>query len=576
MEDTRHLAVFTTLLVERSPQALPMGAACVASAVKSSPLTKNLVRTELLTLSMEDGILCALSDDKKAEMLAERILSEFPEVGCVCMSVYVWSKTILEKAALLLKEKKGGIVIVAGGPEITANPLGMKGVDFSVAGEGEVAVPELLHSIFSSSSSGLNESSFGILGVYSLRGSGGFVKGTSVGAKAIPAPLDELSSPWLDGTIRAGDYGGALWELARGCPFKCSYCYESKGYAKIRRFPQERLDAELELFAKEKIPQVFVLDPTYNADKKRALDMLRKIRRTCPETFFYFEARAEFIDAEIARAFASINCSVQFGLQSSDPAVLKNVNRSFNKNQFKKNVSLLNEQGVVFGFDLIYGLPGDSLSGFKDSIDFALGLYPNNLELFCLSVLPGTKLFEDAKSFGLEWQDFPPYHVLNSPSFPSGDLNKAERLSHAVNLFYTEGRAVPWFNAVVGLVREKPSVFFEGFAGFLENKQELRGLSDGLSLLQIEALQKEYVFLRLKSKGLQKYTALVGDIISLNGALSRCQGEGEECTLELSWHPDDLMSQYAADIPFFFANCGREKNRTHVFNGPNGPDWAVL
>ena len=102
------------------------------------------------------------------------------------------------------------------------------------------------------------------------------------------------------------------------------------------------------------------------------------------------------------------------------------------------------------------------------------------------------------------------------------------------------------------------------------------GLAEGLSLLQIEALQKEFVFLRLKSRGLQKYTALVGDIISLNGALSRCQGEGEECTLELSWHPDDLMSQYASDIPFFFANCGREKNRTRVFPTANGPDWTVL
>ena len=83
MEDTKHLAVFTTLLVERSPQALPMGAACVASAVKSCPLTKNLVRAQLLTLTMEDDFLCGLSDNKKAEKIADKILSEFPEVACV-------------------------------------------------------------------------------------------------------------------------------------------------------------------------------------------------------------------------------------------------------------------------------------------------------------------------------------------------------------------------------------------------------------------------------------------------------------------------------------------------------------
>ena len=60
---------------------------------------------------------------------------------------------------------------------------------------------------------------------------------------------------------------------------------------------------------------------------------------------------------------------------------------------------------MIFGFDLIYGLPGDNLSGFCNSIDFALNLMPNNLELFCLSVLPGTDLFDAAKGYGLVFQE---------------------------------------------------------------------------------------------------------------------------------------------------------------------------
>ena len=39
-----------------------------------------------------------------------------------------------------------------------------------------------------------------------------------------------FTSPYLSGVLNPQDYqGGALWELARGCPFKCAYCYESKG-----------------------------------------------------------------------------------------------------------------------------------------------------------------------------------------------------------------------------------------------------------------------------------------------------------------------------------------------------------
>ena len=46
--------IFTTLLIEKSPQSIPLGAACVASAVKNNSLTKNLCDVELLTFNIED------------------------------------------------------------------------------------------------------------------------------------------------------------------------------------------------------------------------------------------------------------------------------------------------------------------------------------------------------------------------------------------------------------------------------------------------------------------------------------------------------------------------------------------
>ena len=46
--------VFTTLLIEKSPQAIPLGAACVASAVKNHKKTKDLCKTTLLVFNKED------------------------------------------------------------------------------------------------------------------------------------------------------------------------------------------------------------------------------------------------------------------------------------------------------------------------------------------------------------------------------------------------------------------------------------------------------------------------------------------------------------------------------------------
>ena len=53
---------------------------------------------------------------------------------------------------------------------------------------------------------------------------------------------------------------------------------------------------------------------------------------------------------------------------------------------------------------------------------------PNNLELFCLSVLPGTDLFDSAKGFGLVYEEKAPYHVIETPGFSKDDITKWSEL----------------------------------------------------------------------------------------------------------------------------------------------------
>ena len=46
--------ICTTLLIEKSPQALPLGAACIASAVKNYPELKGLIEVSLKAFCLED------------------------------------------------------------------------------------------------------------------------------------------------------------------------------------------------------------------------------------------------------------------------------------------------------------------------------------------------------------------------------------------------------------------------------------------------------------------------------------------------------------------------------------------
>ncbi|MBO6176920.1 MAG: radical SAM protein [Treponema sp.] len=566
-----------TALVETSPQALPLGAACIASSLSASSDIKASASVKLEAFSLED--IGASVPETAAEFIASSLQKKYKSIDFILFSVYVWNRQVLEECAALLKKSCPSAVIIAGGCEVTADPLSFKNFDFCISGEGEVSSVSLMKELLRLTSSELSEKikagcDFEIQGVYNLNRS--YPSGN---IRSVMPDVSVLPSPYLDGTINLSEYGGALWELARGCPFKCSYCYESKGEKKIQRFSRERLVKELELFSKSGISQVFVLDPTYNADKKAALDMLKEIRLKAPDIFFYFEARAEFIDRELSRAFSKVNCALQFGLQSSNPDVLKKVNRTLNKEKFTRNIGFLNQDGVVFGFDLIYGLPVDTLSGFKNSVDFALRLYPNNLEMFCLSVLPGTDLADSAESLGLVWQKEAPYHVIKTSGFSQNDMNEAGLFSFAADLFYNKGRAVPWFMSMIQYLRMKPSVFFEEFEAFLKLQYPAamaeRNCS-GYSFEDVKKIQKEFISDFFSKRNFLKAVKLAFDLIELNGAFSILTAEGKESSVSLFYHSDDLMSEAVLDWNFFIKNARPYKNITRVFKTKNGPDFKIV
>ncbi|MBT3191666.1 MAG: radical SAM protein [Verrucomicrobia bacterium] len=327
-----------------------------------------------------------------------------------------------------------------------------------------------------------------------------------------PIPVSDLSalpSPYLDRTLELGDYDGVLWELSRGCPFSCDFCYESRGAAGIRRFPMDRVLDELRLFDAAGVEQVFVLDPTFNYDKAMAKRILKHIQELAPEIYFCFEVRSESIDAELAECFGAVNCTLQIGLQSASDAVLRNVNRSLDRPDFEQKVFLLHQAGVVYGFDLIYGLPGDSYEGFCESLDYAMGFIPNHVDLFPLAVLPGTRLQETAASLGVTHQLSAPYHVTDVRGFPEEDLIEASELSAAFDLFYNKGQAVPWFDIVVRALDMAPSAFFDELATWLLTAK---------AFADVVELQSCFVAEMLVQAGKAAFVELASDLVTYFGS----------------------------------------------------------
>jgi radical SAM superfamily enzyme YgiQ (UPF0313 family) len=439
-----------TLHAMPSAQAVPLAAAFLKAYLDYAPDLQG--RISVTTAEYYCGT--------PLEQLVVSIMDQQPAI--IGLPVYVWNRLDCCELARILRKQFTNLLLIAGGPEATADPgrlLAEAPFDLLVVGEGELTVAELLERLIHNTP------------LPGLPGTAQLVDGQ---LQIIPRPQIEdlavLPSPYLSGLLDRHIESGMVWQLSRGCPFACEFCYDGMGDRKVRRYPFERLEQELTYLVARGASQIFALDSTFNTDKKRAKSLLRLIHEKAPDVHFHFEVRHELLDKEQAELFAQLTCSLQIGLQSADPAVAGGVGRTFNRDEFTAKVMLLNDSGATFGFDLIYGLPGDTLAKFREGLNFALLLYPNHLDIFPLAVLPGTVVAGKAAGIGMRHLSGPPYTLLESPSFPLAEMQQARRLGAASDIFYSRGKAVAWFNGVARGLKLQPVELLEGFAHWLQNR----------------------------------------------------------------------------------------------------------
>ena len=456
-----------------SAQAVPLAAAFLKAYLDQVPALQ-----ETLQVTTAEFFCGTPLDDLIAAIAAQ-------QPAIVGVPLYVWNH--LECCTLITELRRlfPGLLLIGGGPEATADPARLFSeapFDLLVTGEGEQTLAELLERQLNGTS------------LQGLPGTAQIVDGV---LQLIPRPqledLAVLPSPYLAGLLDNQIQSGMVWQLSRGCSFACEFCYDGMGDRKVRRYPLERLEQELDYLVSRGASQIFALDSTFNTDKKRAKALLRLIRDKAPDVHFHFEVRHELMDKEQAELFAQLTCSLQLGLQSADPEVAGGVGRKFNPDEFRAKVMLLNDSGATFGFDLIYGLPGDSLQKFKEGLNFALSLYPNHLDIFPLAVLPGTAVASKANGIGMRYLNGPPYTLLESATFPLVAMETARKLGAASDIFYSRGKAVAWFNGVARGLKLQPVALLEQFACWLSSR--LGSVPDEAELGDEEIWQLQRAFL---------------------------------------------------------------------------------
>ncbi|MBF0227382.1 MAG: B12-binding domain-containing radical SAM protein [Desulfobacterales bacterium] len=348
--------------------------------------------------------------------LIDLIISKKPDV--LGFSIYCFNSIQSISIAEEVKKQLPNLIIIAGGPEVTLETdyiLNSPAIDIGCLGQGELTFVEIIEHLIANKKDYSN-----IKGIF-YRENGNIV--TTPPSEPIK-DLDQIPSPYVLNFVDITDYKTGLIETVRGCYFKCAYC--SHGTRPTGFFSANRVYEELEVFLKNDVERVFILDSNFLAspnfdevcEKIKDLNKEKKIE-------LYATIAVEHLDEKRADLLKDCNFTeVEIGLQSIHQATLKNVNRPpVDTNKYLKGVQLLRERGIAHTAGVILGLPVDTLSDFEKSVMFLINNKVPGL-LHLLQLFPNTRLRKKADEYGIKYVNKPPYLITETSYLSKSEIEK--------------------------------------------------------------------------------------------------------------------------------------------------------
>jgi len=368
-------------------------------------------------------------EDDSVKDICRKILKSKPRL--IGFSCYIWNIEKILRACRRIKKVNPSIKIILGGPEVTPRAkeilIKEKTIDAIIRGEGEVTFAELV------SRSG--KDLFKVAGL-SFRDGKRIIHNPD---RAQITDLAGIPSPYLTRTVDLKDKNilDIPLETGRGCSFRCGYCYYHKNFPRVRYFPLSRVEKELRFILSHEPKEVYLMDATFNANPRRAEQVLRLFIKHNRNSSLHVELKAELINERMAVLLGKANChNIEIGIQSTNPKTLRAVNRHFNREKFKKGIGLLNKHKLFYEIQLIDALPYQSYADLKKSLDWLYALHPVRVTIFPLAVLGGTSLRRDASRYGIVYDPRPPYAVRKSQAMSAAEVLKVSRLRFAMERLY--------------------------------------------------------------------------------------------------------------------------------------------
>jgi anaerobic magnesium-protoporphyrin IX monomethyl ester cyclase len=370
--------------------------------------------------------------------LVRQIMSEKPDLlACSC---YIWNIERTLRIASDIKKIAPELQIVLGGPEASFGIFELMhdnpAIDFVIKGEGESVFRRLIEAV----SVSLPSPAMALEGIENLffRESSDIIAGPYSSGYL---PLDSIPSPFEAGLV---DFTRPLtyFETSRGCPFSCAFCLSSVE-GQVRTFSPERIERDLLILMQQELPNIKLVDRTFNYDAARANRIWQFILDNNRRSHFHFEIAADLLtdaNLELLKQVPEHTFRFEIGIQSASPETLRQVNRTADLGRiFYVIRRLRKETNIELHLDLVAGLPGENYEGFLESLRSVITLHPHEIQIEPLKVLKGSPMREIATRQDYHFSSFPPYTILRNPWLSFDEIGRIETVGRLIDLFHNQG-----------------------------------------------------------------------------------------------------------------------------------------
>jgi radical SAM superfamily enzyme YgiQ (UPF0313 family) len=264
-----------------------------------------------------------------------------------------------------------GIFVVAGGIHITANPEDTEAYfDAVCLGAAEKTWPALIND---------------------------FRKGCPQKRYACDDDLtgDGVVSPAYDLIERSGYLYVNVVSTSRGCPYRCSFCYNSAEAFRTSYINRPVADVVADIQAIG-TKHVMFIDDNFIGNPAWTREFLNAI---APMGLKWNAAVSSNIAAmpELLDLMKETGCQSLFiGFESLNSESLKSVNKKQNSvEKYENLIDEIHKRGIMINASFVFGLDGDDRTMFKTTLDWIVKNRIETITSHILTPFPGTKLYEE-------------------------------------------------------------------------------------------------------------------------------------------------------------------------------------